>query len=101
MPVTIASNERSFCQTNIVKTHSLNAFKNEFFQLIQSVVESDLIATVNLEKMAIEWCQMKNRRVKIAITLLLVHFCGLCLHDNIRTKHTYVYFKIKLAISTS
>ena len=66
LPVSVASNERSFSKMKIVKNYLRNAFKNEkFFQLMQGAVESGLLSTVDLEKMATEWSQMKNRRVKV------------------------------------
>ena len=66
LPVSVASNERSFSKMKIVKNYLRNALKNEkFFHLMQSAVESDLLSTVDLEKMATEWSQMKNRRVKV------------------------------------
>ncbi|CAF2878814.1 unnamed protein product [Rotaria sp. Silwood2] len=66
LPVTVASNERSFSKMKIIKNYLRNALKNEkFVHLMLCVVESDILSTADLDKMAAEWGQMKNRRVKV------------------------------------
>ena len=60
LPVSVASNERSFSKMKIVKNDLRNALKDEkFFYLMQGAIDSDLLSTVDLEKMAIEWSQRK------------------------------------------
>ncbi|CAF3127814.1 unnamed protein product [Rotaria sp. Silwood2] len=66
LPVSVASNERSFSKMKIIKNYLRNALKNEkFVHLMLCAVENDLLCTANLDKMADEWAQMKNRRIQI------------------------------------
>ncbi|CAF3654027.1 unnamed protein product [Rotaria sordida] len=66
LPVTVASNERSFSKMKIIKNYLRNALKNEkFAHLMLCAVEYDILSTVDLDKMAAKWGQMKNRRVKV------------------------------------
>ncbi|CAF1457233.1 unnamed protein product [Rotaria sordida] len=66
LPVSVASNERSFSKMKIIKNDLRNALKNEkFTHLILCAAEYDILSTADLDKMAAEWGQMKNRRVKV------------------------------------
>ncbi len=53
----MASLNRRLISTCHVKCNSIN--------LILCAVEYDILSTADLNKMAVEWGQMKNRRVKV------------------------------------
>jgi hypothetical protein len=66
LPVTVASNERSFSKLKLTKNYLRNAMTNNrlFFLLIGSI-ETDLLDEIDIQKLACDWAKAKDRRILI------------------------------------
>lgn len=66
LPVTVATNERSFSKLKLVKNKLRSTLTNDKMEwLILCSVEKDLLENNNLSNFSEDWSRLKNRRVKI------------------------------------
>ncbi len=70
LPVTVATNERSFSKLKLVKNKLRSTLTNDKMEwLILCSVEKDLLENNNLSNFSEDWSRLKNRRVKIVPNL--------------------------------
>ncbi|CAF1173276.1 unnamed protein product [Didymodactylos carnosus] len=66
IPVSIASNERSFSKLKIIKNYLRSTKTNErLFYLMLCAIEKDKLDELNLHQSAKEWAKMKDRRIDL------------------------------------
>lgn len=65
-PVTVASNERSFSQLKLIKTHLRSTIADERLNsLVVLGVEKDIVDQLDINKIAHQWSILKNRWIQI------------------------------------
>ncbi|CAF4501526.1 unnamed protein product, partial [Didymodactylos carnosus] len=66
IPVSIASNERTFSKLKIIKNYLRSTMTNErLFYLMLCAIEKDTLDELNLHQLAKEWAKMKDRRIDL------------------------------------
>ena len=64
LPITVASNERSFSKLKLIKNYLRSTMTNErLFHLIICSLEYDLLDQIDVEKLVNDWTKMKDRRI--------------------------------------
>jgi IS4 transposase len=64
LPITVASNERSFSKLKLIKNYLRSIMSNDrLFYLIISSVECDLLDAIDIQKLVIDWTKMKDRKI--------------------------------------
>jgi hypothetical protein len=66
IPVSIASNERSFSKLKIIKNYIRTTMSDErLFYLMLCAIEKDHLDELNLNDLAKSWAKMKHRRIQL------------------------------------
>lgn len=66
LPVTVASNERSFSKLKLIKNYLRSTMSNDrLFYLIISSIESDLLDEIDIKTLVNDWSKMKDRRIYV------------------------------------
>ncbi len=66
LPVTIATNERSFSKLKLLKNTLRSTLNNDKMEwLILCSIEKDLLQNIDLSTFAEDWSRLKNRRIKV------------------------------------
>ncbi|CAM4852094.1 unnamed protein product [Rotaria magnacalcarata] len=66
IPISIASNERSFSKLKIVKNYlRTNMSDQRLFHLMLCAIEKDYLDELNLYDLAKDWAKMKDRRIEL------------------------------------
>jgi IS4 transposase len=64
LPITVASNERSFSKLKLIKNYLRSTMSNDrLFYLIISSVECDLLDAIDIQKLVNDWTKMKDRKI--------------------------------------
>ena len=64
LPITVASNERSFSKLKLMKNYLRSTMSNDrLFYLIVSSVECDLLDAIDIQKPVNDWTKMKDRKI--------------------------------------
>jgi hypothetical protein len=64
LPITVASNERSFSKLKLIKTRLRSTMTNErLFHLMISSLEYDLLDQIDIQKLVNDWTKMEDRRI--------------------------------------
>ncbi len=64
LPITVASNERSFSKLKLIKNYLRSTMSNDrLFYLIISSVECDLLDAIDIQKLVNDWTKMKGRKI--------------------------------------
>jgi hypothetical protein len=66
LPVTVATNERSFSKLKLLKNTLRSTLNNDKMEwLILCSIEKDLLQNIDLSIFAEDWSRLKNRRIKV------------------------------------
>lgn len=66
IPVSIASNERSFSKLKIIKNYLRTTMTDErLFHLMLCAIEKDHLDQINLNDLTKNWAKMKDRRIQL------------------------------------
>ncbi|CAF4562876.1 unnamed protein product [Rotaria magnacalcarata] len=66
IPISIATNERSFSKLKIIKNYlRTNMADERLFHLMLCALEKDHLDQLNLNHLAKEWSKMKDRRIEL------------------------------------
>ncbi len=64
LPITVASNERSFSKLKLIRNYLRSTMSNDrLFYLIISSVECDLLDAIDIQKLVNDWTKMKDRKI--------------------------------------
>ncbi|CAF1536423.1 unnamed protein product [Didymodactylos carnosus] len=68
IPVSIATNERSFSKLKIIKNYLRTTMSNErLFHLMLYATEKDKLDQLDLAALASDWGKMKDRRIELSV----------------------------------
>ena len=66
IPISIASNERSFSKLKMIKNYLRTTMTDErLFYLMMCAIEKDHLDKINLNDLAKNWAKMKDRRIQL------------------------------------
>ena len=92
LPITVASNERSFSKLKLIKNYLRSTMTNErLFYLIICSLEYDLLDQIDVEKLVNDWTKMKDRR--ICVKNWVIFLCHVLLLYS-----SFCYFNVIIAI---
>lgn len=68
LPITVASNERSFSKLKLIKNYLRSTMSNDrFFYLIISSIERDSLDEIDIKNLVNDWAKMKDRCLCVKI----------------------------------